>query len=714
MPDDQFRDWLLSQLKDSRLIERAKNRMEGAFDISSLQGSSVEKPEDTPESAPEPEPPLEEADEFSERTYEPDGFWIGRAEEMGVWLYRPAEKSLAEYSDAIFEHLASYANRLKYEELKREPVSEAEARFEGPRLLPKQYRYLYELARQVVYERYRSSSPMGARFYGRDALLEHLRVADAKRLERLAKRLADKLPDPTPEIYRYFGLTENGLERLWWDETGEVRSGRSFTELQLRRFSFAPAKITFLWKYPFLAERILACYDGLCAVAAEGAADRSVAWKNLGMRRFLTSVFGEGRKEGYSSVRYEELVEAMYRLAEERVRELFPGFPKLNIERELLVLRRRLPAQVERTMLERLESFDYPDPRPAELAGFCALYRSGAAICAGFLENHPKEDWLELLNRVDEETARKLLVKGGASLPGELVLLRVFLKQRESGKLTKKEEKELAKRVHPSQQKSFQRLAKVSEFPDGSEEFLSAFLRILARTKGMGAEGERNIPRGRKRKWAEDLLACLEYLKYPRVRKIELNRDKIRSSRKQLDRTVRLVEEFLDETEAPSPSAAEAFEKNDEARASEPGFGELEDLGEQGGDGRHDAGRSPHEPPKAPFLEALPDAAEDLASDAEDAEAAGDADAAVAAAESPAWSEHEKKLLLALRDAGDEGLGPEEIRALGIPDFAIGSMVFAINDKAYDDLETELILEEDGRWTADPSDIGWICERLSE
>ena len=580
---EEFNRWLLSQLKDGDLQKKAQARLESALvkDVTDWKGSEVL-------------PPRRKERErtrnlLENHRYEPDGYWKGQ---LGDWgsSQDPGRSFLEEKAGLLFEHGANFLNLLLYRKrLSKKEASEEEARFEGNFIPYVALRRLYHLAFRLVEFHYhpdpeREEPELPGNYF--TYLLDSPSWED---LLALLRKKAEDLPPFRPFLYAYYGYTKDGFPRVWWDPEGELRSHHSFSKVQLHRFRVKPDRMSFFWLCPPLTLRALTLYDRLCTVLEEALELPQVVWRNLSMKRYLHSVV-RGDKRWNNPKQY-DLMGHVLRLCEERVRSEIYGLPGIRVESDREVLVRRLPLTVRKAVFGTLAVSEVPPLRFAEILELDEHSRYGTSLLRQVLRQTEGSEVLSLLNVLGEQETGKLW-RPGRNEEDSLRRLYLLLKWKKEKKLSPRFAKELQGLIHPGRWK---------DIPD----FLLAWRNAACFQESFGAregkrrpysraalfpelfegltpqEGDRVTDLFGEGKWAHALCFLFTCWTRPKKKNLRLSRQAIFQSRKELDRTVALVDDFTGETTASSEEgdSSDLFGEGEDFQ-EKPGRAEAGSLGE--------------------------------------------------------------------------------------------------------------------------------------
>lgn len=671
-----FNQWLLSQLKDPDLHERAKRRMENSivWDVSGIDGPEITRDTDRRIGEEERARVL-----IAEHCYEPDGYWLNRLTQQRSATVFHGVGQVDRETNSLFEHLANFSNMLVYRKNSRSRRgTEEEARFEGVQLTPVVLQRLYYYSRETVINHYdpdREEEKESIYFPYLQRALGRRQSAD---LLLLTEELCRRLPEIDSSGYLYFGYTARGEKRLWWDPEGDLRRRHSYSEKQLRRLQVEPARLTFVWELEPMKLRILDMFDYLCD-RLEEELRRDVPWRNLAMKRYVSGVVC-GDRQPANPKRY-DLMSTVLRQCEIKVRASVEGFPRLTEGEDVEILRRRLPGPVREVLESEIRGYRPPDLDLGELAVLCNQTRYGTKIAGAWLADRRQrpEDLLHFLDQLDEPLAGRILMDIAQDYEDSIKRLDAFLQWRKSGKRSKLQKYDQSRLFHPSQVPVIDRWIQFATLPEKEEE-LCRLIRTDQESGGTTAFSPDRKSASTRDGWASCLAEALDLLTQRRMKKIRLDLHKIEASRVNLQKTVDLVDNMLSEEDLPEPLQPVSASDSPDA----------EDRGE----GTSGGGIV-------------------LSFDADEGQAE-EAEAVQGGLDGGGPFKIGKKLFQALAaDGADWIVGEETLAGLAAEGRTTPSVLVAqINEACFDEIGADLLLWEGGGVTVDPYDRDWLLEQI--
>lgn len=547
---EQFNRWILEQLTDPALRKLVQERMKQAssevlvMEVGEERDSQECLLSDWHEAAGQARiaPSEYEAVRYriDRHVYRPDGYWLERLYTQNLF-YEAQTEQLTKQSGLLFEHLAQFINALLYEKKhRRRWEDEAEARWNEVLLNLPDLERLYREAQRAVRCHYTGGSPVEA--FGSVYWRRRLGEMRMEAVVGLAKRVLADLPKMDAATRSALGYTESGFKVVWWDPRGELRQEISYTPKQLSRYAPELRQKTFFWHYPCLVKRALHQYDRVCDVLERVLREGRIAWRNLSMKRYLQRLT-EGQLQTDRVQRY-HFSDVLLRLSEQSVRRSIGGMPLLREENLRLELKRRLPTPIEQAVLDSLGHEKIAPLTSEEVFFLEKELRNGRAILDAWAraQEMPSEKWILLFNEHTAKEAFRILQCRMPLSANSLRRLCFYLEAVVKGCMSKAHRSEMNRLIHPSQQ---------------------AALSLLYKQGEMLTDPSRA-------NWASELSGKLEELAQPRLRRVHLDRTRVIASRLALEKTVSLVERFIeavpeDVSEKPERAAAipKACEKED-------------------------------------------------------------------------------------------------------------------------------------------------------
>lgn len=514
---NDFSTWILAQLHDPKLREKAKERMEKSSLLLSSSEKSVLAPPPAGFSSAAKSSPVHSPSKSSS-SVKRRFIQVAKPHEEGFWKtqllqcapYRapfPATAQLQRQVDDLFEQTAEQAYALRLARTDYDNESEAPPADKLPSYLLAK---LHTLAEGLVCDHYRGRRTNG---HFDDAYLSFALGPEGKNaLEAFLSQAISQLPEADEETLRYFGFDSKGRPILWWDPDGILRDHHEVDEKTIRRLQEQPAQLSKMWTLPPLVMRVVFLYDAIMDVLEEAGKKQEVRWNNRMMRDYLfDTACGRETINPY----YYTILTSFLRLAETRVRVEIAGIAPIQTERDRREVSRRLPKSIEDEVMEALEKTPLPPITEEDIRMLPMGDRLAARI-------RPK--WLFLLP--DDE---KRLAAFDAMCEKEVVsvLNRREFREQQSPTLMRLQRFLALRR---KKQEEITQSA-IHEVVDSSwEEELRRTLRDVSP----------NNPH-----WISELAKQLDDWQNPKVRSLRLNRTRIREAKKELAKTVAMVDRLL-------------------------------------------------------------------------------------------------------------------------------------------------------------------------
>lgn len=493
---DDFSTWMLAQLHDPKLKEKAKARMaQSPVAQSSATQSPVTRSPSTQQRFIQVAKPHEE------------GFWKAQLLRDAPHTAKPSTKQLQQQIDGLFEQTAEKAYALR---LARGGAEEDGEMPPVDRLPSYLLGRLYVLTEDIVCAHHRGSTLSG---YSEDAYLSFALGAKGKNtLVTFLNRAAEHLPPADEETLRHFGLDAKGRPILWWDPEGVIRDHHPVSRKTVRRLQEKPAQLSKVWLLPPLVIRILFLYNAAMDVIESAERDDSIRWNNRMMRDYLFAMAGGSVAiNPYSYT----IVDSLLRLAEERVRVEIAGIAPIQTERDRREVARRLPKPLEEAVMKAIRETSLPPITEEDFRLLPAEEKLSLRLRQKWIFLLADEDkQVAVLDEMGEKEIHALLTRRGcpeSKSPALLRLQRFFALRR------KKEDAITASAIREIVD------------PSWEEELRERLQNLSERTPH----------------WVSELSKQLTAWQSPKVRTLRLNRSRIHEAKKELAQTVAMVDRLL-------------------------------------------------------------------------------------------------------------------------------------------------------------------------
>ena len=645
-----FKSWVLSQLQDPKLKEKAERRMKdsgaqedpkitdvarfGALRLPPQEIAAPENKRESPASVQRDTPRsfLQFAHPHRE------GYWKEQLKQS-TWRFRAREHEtqIITETDALFEKTAdeAYALRLRRDAALTEETGNITARDRLPSYFLEQ---IYRVTYQAVVRHYdpeRKGSTVTDPYF-----VFTLGSDGVRSLSTFLGQAVEKLPPATPETLQYFGYDEKGRKILWWDPQSVLREKISYTPKQIARLCEPISHPTRLWEIPSLVQRILELYHAMLDIVEKHAEDAEIPWKNRNMRRYLAQA---ARGEKPRNPFHYAILPAFLRLAEERVRNEVAEMPKLSTSSAWEEMERRLPLALREKVIRVLETHPLSPITIDDIEALPKASRLAKRLRVKWLHQLSKSSGrASVLNAMDEDEACIFLqhaeVKKTESPLQQKI--RILLQERRRWK----------RAAQPQMPKKVEQLVDATH-----KQELAAWMKAPLQTAD--------------RMWYEALEDQVKAWSVPKARTLNLDRQAIRHSRRALADTVALVDRLVENgsaivahaEHAPTPIDEEMNDKENTTEKEKPTA--LESIVEE-----------------AALADASPE--ERLV------------DRVAAASEGLPMAEVEQ-------------IAQEEGRSAA-------GLIAAVNDAYFDEIGAQLLFEEEKRLWMDPADAAWWQEKRDE
>lgn len=318
------------------------------------------------------------------------------------------------------------------------------------------------------------------------------------------------LSPPKEDTKIYFNLTESGQPRKWWDTDGELRANREFSNKELNILKATPPRNTVVWDIQGVNKQIIALYLEIWQIISNGLT-KDLKWKKT-KKKILENIL-DGKYMYFSDYQNGRILSSLLKLAENTVREIMPNTQVLNISNEQDNIERNLPKEIvddinnkliefkegitDQDLKEILSDMIKKNPDDWKLKVEEILMCGTDKGINALIEFKEDKDFIkiakDIIKKADDENLLLLCLYG------------IGIEER----LSQKNAKLLKDMIHPSNISAYEKILK-------SKEVLSL-----------------------------ELLNKLVELKNPLRKKIELDMDKVKISKKELDETVEIVKEYI-------------------------------------------------------------------------------------------------------------------------------------------------------------------------
>jgi len=350
--------------------------------------------------------------------------------------------------------------------------------------------------------------------YSYKILENHLGSNLREKVFNKAHEQEKQLSPPKAEVREYFNLTSNGLKKKWWDMDGKFRGSHEFSKKELDILEVTPYRNSKVWEIPMVRNHIINLYLEIWKVISDGL-EMDIKWRKK-IKRNLSKIINDQYKYYYE---YENghILASLIKISENNIREILPNTQILNIEKDKNNVIKYFPKEVVETISERLSEYKN-NISDTEMTG----------LLRAMLKNNPN-DWKLRVKRIlmyENKRSKQILIKYKNDY-NFIKIAKEIIKETEdedlsllclyainlSEKLSIKNSKLLGKIIHQSNLPIYEKMIKSNE---------EVSLELLNKLVG---------------------------LKEPIRKKIELDMDKVILSKKELNKTVEIVKEYIGEEE---------------------------------------------------------------------------------------------------------------------------------------------------------------------
>lgn len=341
-------------------------------------------------------------------------------------------------------------------------------------------------------------------------LEEHLGRDLKDRVLRKAKEREKNLPFPDSRTREYFRLTKNGFPMEWWDRDGKLRSERDFNEEELNILRLTPARRTKVWKVYAVKKQIIELYLIIWETILNSFKE-DLRWKKN--NRAILEEIRNGRYAHYLYYERNNILASLIKISENAIREVMPNTQILNTSKEKNNIENYLPSELVEDINKKITEYKATitdqdlkdiirdmledDPSNWRLKVEDILIQDNDEKIARLIDYSEDKDFVKMAKQIIENTEDEKL----------LLLCLYGIEKKEE--LSQNNVELLESIIHPSN---------IPEY--------------------------RNIVKSNK-KLSLVLLNRLLELKKPLRKTIELDMDKVKDSKEQLEETVDMINDYI-------------------------------------------------------------------------------------------------------------------------------------------------------------------------
>ena len=318
-----------------------------------------------------------------------------------------------------------------------------------------------------------------------------------------------ELPRLNTEIIEYYNLTPNGLPYRYWDKNGKFREEHKFSELEQRILEKTSFRQTKIWNnYEAKKQMILLYLDEWKIIEERVKTEEKLKKKS---KKIISAILN---LQDHVYFEYNEIegIYALLKMIENKIRSFIPNYKILETEKELESIKKFFPKSMSNELLENIENFKISKEKIKSILDYeIKNYPKDWKLKLGYIElfNEKKINLIIRFNNDENlEKIIKELLKKEQNSDDKLFYLFLLNKKRE---LKKTEVKMLEKIISANRFQDYKKLL------DKDNEI------------------------------TQKIYEELKLLKFQKIKKINLNLEKVKMTKEKFDETVNILEEYLKE-----------------------------------------------------------------------------------------------------------------------------------------------------------------------
>ena len=318
-----------------------------------------------------------------------------------------------------------------------------------------------------------------------------------------------ELPRLNTEIIEYYNLTPNGLPYRYWDKNGKFREEHKFSELEQRILEKTSFRQTKIWNnYEAKKQMILLYLDEWKIIEERVKTEEKLKKKS---KKIINAILN---LQDYGYFEYNEIegLYAILKIVENKIRSFIPNYKILEVEKELESIKKFFPKSMSNELLENIENFKISKEKIKSILDYeIKNYPKDWKLKLGYIElfNEKKINLIIRFNNDENlEKIIKELLKKEQNSDDKLFYLFLLNKKRE---LKKTEVKMLEKIISANRFQDYKKLL------DKDNEI------------------------------TQKIYEELKLLKFQKMKKIDLNLEKVKVTKEKFAETVNILEEYLKE-----------------------------------------------------------------------------------------------------------------------------------------------------------------------
>ena len=318
-----------------------------------------------------------------------------------------------------------------------------------------------------------------------------------------------ELPRLNTEIIEYYNLTPNGLPYRYWDKNGKFREEHKFSELEQRILEKTSFRQTKIWNnYEAKKQMILLYLDEWKIIEERVKTEEKLKKKS---KKIINAILN---LQDYVYFEYNEIegLYAILKIIENKIRSFIPNYKILETEKELESIKKFFPKSMSNELLENIENFKISKEKIKSILDYeIKNYPKDWKLKLGYIElfNEKKINLIIRFNNDENlEKIIKELLKKEQNSDDKLFYLFLLNKKRE----LKKTEVKMLEKIIPA-----------NRFQD--------YKKLLDKDNEI----------------TQKIYEELKLLKFQKIKKINLNLEKVKMTKEKFDETVNILEEYLKE-----------------------------------------------------------------------------------------------------------------------------------------------------------------------
>lgn len=318
-----------------------------------------------------------------------------------------------------------------------------------------------------------------------------------------------ELPRLNTEIIEYYNLTPNGLPYRYWDRDGKFRKEYNLSDLEQRILEQTSFRQTKIWNnYEAKKQMILLYLDEWKIIEERVKTEEKLKKKS---KKIINSILN---LQDYGYFEYNEIegLYAILKIVENKIRSFIPNYKILETEKELESMKKFFPKSMLNELLENIENFKLSKEK-IEL------------IITYEIKNYPK-DWKLKLGYIELFNEKKinLIIRFNNDENLEKIIKELLKKEKNSDyKLFYLFLLNRNRELKKTEVKMLEKIISADRFQD--------YKKLLDKDNEI----------------TQKIYEELKLLKFQKMKKIDLNLEKVKVTKEKFAETVNILEEYLKE-----------------------------------------------------------------------------------------------------------------------------------------------------------------------